>query len=167
MSAKDPAKALAKLSAAEFAAYIEAVTVTRTQTVLHQPVAVSPPAGMFTTMSGGCWNWTWEVDGHSTGGFVVFRYFQDMGWCSNGGAITQLTWHNRRGSADFAGWSWDQIPTDWPTSGGVGSSFLRSYTQATFKFCVTQFGCIQFRYPWLDMTAHADGTGKGSVGGAD
>lgn len=26
-------------------------------------------------------------------------------------------------------------------------------------------GCVQFSYPWLDMTAWGDGRGTGSVGG--
>jgi hypothetical protein len=165
MAAKDPAAALAALSSAERNAYIQAGTVTSTVSVLHQPVAVAPPAGSTAPMSGGCWNWTWEVDGHSTGGFVVFRYFQDMGWCSNGATITSLTWHNRHGEVDFFGWNWSQVPTDWPTYGGVGYSTWRSFTQATFSFCLPV--CAQYRYPWLDMTAHANGTGTGSVGGAD
>lgn len=112
-----------------------------------------------------CWNWEWEVDGKSTGGFVVFKYFQQMGWCANGSTITSLTRHNRFGEVDFIGWNYSQVPTAWPTWGGVGYTTWESFTQATFSFCLPL--CYQYRYPWLDMTAHANGNGTGSVGGAN
>ena len=165
MASSDPSAAFAKLSDAQKAAYAQAVEVASADAVVHDPVMVQAPAGKVAPLSGGCWTWTWEVDGKSLGGYVVFRYFQDMGWCSNGSTITSITWKNRHAETDFLGWNFSQVPTDWPTSGGVGSSSWRLYTQGTFSFCLP--ACIQWRYPWLDMTAHANGTGTGSVGGAN
>jgi len=49
--------------------------------------------------------------------------------------------------------------------GGAGQSTFRSWTQADFSLCLTpNIGCIQNTYPWLDMTARANGTAGGSVG---
>ena len=49
--------------------------------------------------------------------------------------------------------------------GGAGQSTFRSWTQADFSLYLTpNIGCIQNTYPWLDMTAHANGTASGSVG---
>ncbi len=165
MAASDPAAAYSKLSAAEKSAYIAAVSAVTIEAVPHgSPIPVATVQG-FAAASTTCWTWEWEVDGKATFGVVVFRYFQDMGWCANGTTISSLTWHNRRGEVDFVGWNFSQVPADWTTSGGVGHSTWRSFTQATFSWCLPV--CAQYRYPWLDMTAHANGTGTGSVGGAN
>lgn len=59
-------------------------------------------------------------------------------------------------------WQWRHIGSE--TWGGVGQQTYRAWTQAEFKYCVVpDIGC-QYVYPWLDMTAWADGRGTGSVG---
>jgi len=167
-TSSDPAATWASLTPAQQQAYVEAATVTQMEVVKHPPVEVAAAQTGMSSLTTTCWNWPWEVDGRDAFGIVVFAYFQTLGWCDNGSTITSITAHLRRGETYFLGWSWDQSAfPDWPTWGGVGSSTWRSFTQSEFKFCITEFGCIQYRYPWLDMTAHAGGTGTGSVGGAN
>ena len=67
------------------------------------------------------------------------------------------------GSTYFPFWTW--IHAGDHVWGGAGQAGFRSWTQADFSLCLSpNIGCIQSTYPWLDMTAHANGTANGSVG---
>lgn len=61
-------------------------------------------------------------------------------------------------------WSYNGLVAD-STSGGVGSSSCHSFVQGSYDYCLPGVGCLYHDYPWLDMTAHADGRGTGSGGG--
>jgi hypothetical protein len=168
----DPTATWAALSPAEQQAYRDAMQGVTLRVIKAAPVRVAAPtaafavaAGNVSPMTSSCWTWTWEVDGLASFGIVVFRYFQDMGWCDNGNTITNITWHERRGQADGVGWSYTPTSPAFTMSGGVGYSSWRSYTTATFQFCLP--ACVQWRYPWLDMTAWPGGGGTGSIGGAN
>lgn len=50
------------------------------------------------------------------------------------------------------------------TSGGVGSTYWRSWTQGKFVLCPGGV-CVQTKYPWIDMTVRGDGTWSGTAGG--
>ncbi len=67
------------------------------------------------------------------------------------------------GATWFPFWTW--VHAGDRAWGGSGQATFRAWTQADFSLCLTpNIGCIQSTYPWLDMTAHANGTGTGSAG---
>jgi hypothetical protein len=67
------------------------------------------------------------------------------------------------GSTYFPFWTW--VHAGDHVWGGAGQPTFRSWTQADFSLCLTpNIGCIQNTYPWLDMTARANGTASGSLG---
>ncbi|AQL41633.1 hypothetical protein BV210_02390 [Halorientalis sp. IM1011] len=42
-------------------------------------------------------------------------------------------------------------------NGGVGEYDYRYHTQGTFKICITRWGCLDQKNPYIDMTVDADG----------
>lgn len=124
-----------------------------------------PQAGLvFTMAAGGCWTWTWQRDGKNALGVTLWSYFQEIDWCGNGSTITNTPQRLRWGETYAPFWSWKHIGNQ--TWGGFGQASYRAWTQGEFKLCATpDVGCVQYSYPWLDMTAWADGRGTGTVGG--
>lgn len=160
--ASDPRGAFADLSVSDRAAVIEYAKVTTT--VDSSSLQVDQSVGVFTAAAGGCWTWTWRRDGKNVLGATLWSYFQKIDWCGDGSTITTTPQRLRWGETYFPFWSWKHIGNQ--TWGGVGQASYRAWTQGEFKLCATpDVGCVQFSYPWLDMTAWADGRGTGSVGG--
>lgn len=158
----DPYATFAGLSEADQAAVQEYLTVTSIADTSTQ--LPDPQSGAATALSGGCWTWTWQRNGYNSLGQTLWSYFQRIDWCGNGSTITSTPQRVRWGEVYFPFWSWKHLGNQ--TWGGVGQANYRAWTQGEFKLCVTpNVGCAQFRYPWLDMTAWADGRGTGSVGG--
>lgn len=95
-------------------------------------------------------------------GMKLWSYFQKIDWCYNGSTITSRT-RTRWGETHFPGWSWKgHIGSS--TSGGVGSTFYRAWTQG--HFCLVEyFSCVQNAYPWIDMTVRGNGTWSYTAGG--
>jgi len=95
-------------------------------------------------------------------GMKLWSYFQKIDWCYNGSTITSKT-RTRWGETHFPGWSWKGHIGN-STSGGVGSTYFRAWTQG--HFCLVEyFSCVQNAYPWIDMTVRGNGTWSWSAGG--
>jgi len=120
-----------------------------------QSASVAPGAG--------CWTWKWERDAYNAFGIRLWAYFQEIDWCDDGITMTRDPQLINYGSTYLPFWSWVHVGDHaW---GGAGQGTFRSWTQADFSLCLMpNVGCIQNTYPWLDMTARANGTGTGSVG---
>jgi hypothetical protein len=160
---KDPDAAFLKLSAGDRQAVIEYLTVAYVTGGSPGPASADP--GMMTTAAGGCWTWTWNRQGRNLFGQVIWQFNQRMNWCSNGSTLTSKT-RTVWASNMWFFWSYSGlVPGGDSQSGGVGYSYWRSFVQGEFKYCPPGVGCIQYNYPWLDMTARANGTGTGSGGG--
>lgn len=157
----DPYATFGSMTSADKALVIEYLSVT---TITDQArLAGASPEGAFAASSG-CWTWTWQRDGKNLLGATLWSYFQRIDWCGNGSTITNTPQRLRWGEVYFPFWSWRHIGNQ--TWGGFGQASYRAWTQGEFKLCATpDVGCVQYSYPWLDMTAWADGRGTGSVGG--
>jgi hypothetical protein len=141
--------------------YLSVASVTTTPLVSQSThPAIAFPA---TAPGAGCWVWKWERDAYNVFGLKLWAYFQEVDWCDDGRTITGSPQVLNYGSTYFPFWTW--IHAGDHVWGGAGQSTFRSWTQADFSLCLTpNIGCIQHTYPWLDMTAHANGTASGSVG---
>lgn len=161
--ADDPYAAYARLSLQDQTAVIDYLKVVKITEVSTLGAATGDPGTMTTTASG-CWTWTWQRDGRNALGGVLWSYFKKIDWCGKGSTITSTPQRLRWGETYYPFWSWSHIGDQ--TWGGLGQLSYRTWTQGEFKLCVTpNVGCVQFSYPWLDMTAWGDGRGTGSVGG--
>lgn len=164
--AVDPPAAYSQLSSEDQAAvrvFLTVVSIDGVSTLTTEPGEGREPVGASIT----CWTWTWQRDGKNIFGETLWSYFQRIDWCGNGSTIT-ISPHGvqrtRWGEVYVPFWQWRHIGSQ--TWGGVGQQTYRAWTQAEFKLClVPEVGCVQYAYPWLDMTAWADGRGTGSVGG--
>jgi hypothetical protein len=111
----------------------------------------------------GCWTWKWERDAYNFIGLKLWAYVQQIDWCDDGYTMIGNPQLLNYGSTYFPFWTW--VHAGDHVWGGLGQSTFRSWTQADFSLCLTpNIGCIQNTYPWLDMTARANGTASGSVG---
>ncbi|MGH2511949.1 MAG: hypothetical protein ACRDGQ_04600 [Candidatus Limnocylindrales bacterium] len=126
-------------------------------------MATGPDLSMAMAPGAGCWTWRWERDAYNLFNQKLWAYFQEIDWCDDGHVMLGAPEVLNYGSIWFPFWSWTHAGDHvW---GGAGQPSLRSWTQADFSLCLSpNIGCIQNTYPWLDMTAHANGTGSGSVG---
>ena len=162
-SANDPYAAYAALSQRDQVAVKDYLTATIFTESVALPSAGAANAAMNIAASG-CWTWTWQRDGRNAFGVLLWSYFQRIDWCGNGSVITNTPQRTRWGEVYAVFWSWRHIGNQ--TWGGVNQPSYRAWTQGEFKLCLTpDSGCVQYSYPWLDMTAWADGRGTGSVGG--
>ncbi len=111
----------------------------------------------------GCWTWRWERDAYNLLGFKLWAYVQEIDWCDDGLTMIGPPQLLNYGTVAFPFWTWSHAADHvW---GGAGQASFRSWTQADFSLCLSpNLGCIQHAYPWLDMTAHANGTAGGSIG---
>lgn len=162
----DPAAAYAALPLSDRAAlreFLTAVSVTDESAISVDSTLGTELSPVTTT----CWTWTWRRDGRNVFGAILWSYFQRIDWCGNGSTITSSphgVQRTRWGEVYYPFWQWRHVGNQ--TWGGVGQPSYRAWTQAEFKLCfVPDVGCVQYSYPWLDMTAWADGRGTGSAGG--
>lgn len=162
----DPAGAFVALSLSDQEAvrhFLTLYSVTDVSSLLIESTGDGRP----TTDSITCWTWTWRRDGKNAFGSTLWSYFQRIDWCGNGSTITSTphgVQRTRWGEVYYPFWQWRHIGSS--TWGGVGYQSYRAWTQAEFKLClIPDVGCVQYSYPWLDMTAWADGRGTGSAGG--
>lgn len=164
----DPAIRFSRLAPAEQGAVIRFLSVASTRTT-----ELPSRSGAFrgesaghsaaTAPGAGCWTWKWERDAYNAFGFKLWAYFQEIDWCDDGYTMIHAPQLLNYGSTYFPFWSW--VHAGDHAWGGAGQSMFRSWYQANFSLCLTpNVGCIQNTYPWLDMTARANGTGAGSVG---
>jgi hypothetical protein len=162
----DPVAAYALLSPADQGAVRDFLTQVSTSDIATLMVEPSGGGTMIAAITT-CWTWTWQRDGKNALGATLWSYFQRINWCGNGSTITSTPHgiqRTRWGEVYYPFWQWRHVGNQ--TWGGVGQQTYRAWTQGEFKLCITgDIGCVQYSYPWLDMTAWADGRGTGSVGG--
>jgi hypothetical protein len=84
-------------------------------------------------------------------GMSLFRYYQQVSWCSNGFSI--YSWSRER---------WPEISgPGWRFDGHIGSSLggpsteKHAWTQGSFTGCM--FGYCQTKVPWISITVRVDG----------
>lgn len=140
----------AALSADEQARLLECLTVDHSET----EVAMSPQGAT----PAGCRTATYSVSGKNVWGQTLYTYYQSIYWCYNGSTITSKS-RSRYGRVGGLGWEFvgNVSSQQW---GGVGSRYYRSWTQGHFQLCVV-WGCIQHKYPQIDMTVNGNGTWTG------
>ena len=110
----------------------------------------------------GCWWARVRRWGENIFGTDLWAYYQRIDWCANSSAITWKS-RTRWGETYIPGWSYrGHIGS--VQNGGVGSTFYRSWTQGHFCF-ISYFGCVQDRYPWIDMTVRRFGNWSWDAGG--
>lgn len=89
----------------------------------------------------------------------LFKYFQQVSWCSNGYGIYSWS-RDRWAELNGPGWRFD---------GHVGSSLggssiqKHAWTQGSFAWC--GFGFCESKVPWVSLTVRVDGSYGWNVGG--
>lgn len=91
-------------------------------------------------------------------GMSLFRYYQQVSWCSNGFGI--YSWSRER---------WPEISgPGWHFDGHIGSSLggsstqKHAWTQGSFTGCL--FGYCQTKVPWISITVRVDGSYSWNTG---
>jgi hypothetical protein len=174
-AAPDPARLFRSLPSADqhsVTGYLSASRFTSSQqlgrrtsggTVRMPPRGQAALLAAAATAGAGCWTWKWERDAYNLIGLKLWAYYQEIDWCDDGLVILGSPQVLSYGATWFPFWTW--IHAGDRAWGGSGQATFRAWTQADFSLCLTpNIGCIQSTYPWLDMTAHANGTGTGSAG---
>jgi hypothetical protein len=167
-SATDPGARFSQLSAVDQASVISYLSVARFGTSELWARQSGPPAARTTAARSlatgpGCWTWRWERDAYNLFGFKLWAYVQEIDWCDDGVSIVGPPQILNYGTTSFPFWTW--VHAGDHVWGGAGQFSVRSWTQADFSLCLSpNLGCVQSTYPWLDMTAHANGTAGGTIG---
>lgn len=91
-------------------------------------------------------------------GQKLFSYYQKVDWCYDGTTITSV--NRTRWAETYALWWQFNGHIANTTSGGAGKANYRAFTQGSFSLCIgwQSIGCLQHKYPWIDMTVRANGT---------
>jgi hypothetical protein len=91
-------------------------------------------------------------------GYTLFRYYQQVSWCSNGFGIYSYV-RDR----------WPETHVGWRFNGHIGSSLSggstsrSAWTQGSFAFCVG--GCFDHKYPWVLIDVNVNGGWNAYAGG--
>lgn len=91
-------------------------------------------------------------------GYNLFRYYQQVSWCSNGFGIYSYV-RDR----------WPETHVGWRFNGHIGSSLSggstsrSAWTQGSFAFCVG--GCFDHKYPWVLIDVNVNGGWNAYAGG--
>ena len=91
-------------------------------------------------------------------GYTLFRYYQQVSWCSNGFGIYSY-------SRD----RWPETHVGWRFNGHIGSSVTggsssrSAWTQGSFSFCVGS--CYDHKYPWVLIDVNSSGGWNAYAGG--
>jgi hypothetical protein len=78
-----------------------------------------------------CWSYTGWVQVTNVWGSVLWRYYQNIGWCISGTSVTHGWLNNRWAEVNWVGWSFE---------GHIGagartlSTSYRRYTQGHFQY---------------------------------
>jgi hypothetical protein len=102
--------------------------------------------------------YAWRGYNNPAGG-NLFRYYQQVSWCSNGYGI--YSWSRERWpEINGAGWRFD---------GHIGSSLggsstqKNAWTQGSFTGCM--WGYCQSKVPWVSISVRVDGSYSWNTGG--
>lgn len=91
-------------------------------------------------------------DQNSPLGFDLWEYHQVINWCNDGTNVTYTSW-NAWGQTQDPTWSWEGVVGS-SSSGGVGYSWYDQWSQGHFRQCIPLFGCLDNRYPWIEMEVY-------------
>ncbi len=91
-------------------------------------------------------------------GYTLFRYYQQVSWCSNGFAI--YSYSRERWPETHVGWRFNAH-----IGGSVsgGSTSRSAWTQGSFSFCLG--GCYDHKYPWVLIDVNHNGGWSANTGG--
>lgn len=120
--------------------------------------------GLVSAAAVSCWTWTWGREGRNFVGVLLWTFRQRIDWCGDGTRITDIPWRQVTATVNSAWWSYNGLVGDF-TAGGQGFGSYRSFVQGSFSYRPPYPWMNRDNFPWLDMTAHADGRGTGSGGG--
>ena len=102
--------------------------------------------------------WAYRGYDHAFG-YNLFRYYQQVSWCSNGYSI--YSWSRYRwAELNGPGWAFD---------GHVGSylggspTAKRAWTQGSFHACYS--GWCDYKAPWVNIDVNVDGGWSANTGG--
>lgn len=101
--------------------------------------------------------WAYRGASHTLG-YVLFRYYEQVSWCSNGFGIYS-----------YGRDRWPEVNAGWRFDGHIGSSITgnhlarSAWTQGSFAFCLAST-CV-YRYPWVTIRVSVDGTWTANYGG--
>lgn len=118
----------------------------------------SPNARRLTTWFGCRDVYAWRGYNHVLG-YNLFRYYQQVSWCSNGFSI--YSWSRQRwAELNGPGWGFD---------GHIGSSLggtttrKSAFTQGQFHACL--FGWCDYKAPWVLIDVYVNGGWSADTGG--
>jgi hypothetical protein len=157
-----PESAFRGLTAAQQQAVIDLLTVTSTDTTASTVEATSTE-GAQAAATTSCWTFTKRYNANNYLGQTMFSYFQRINWCGSGGVISGTPYRTRWAEVYQAYWQFTGHIGN-STGGGNGYTYYSAFTQGSFANCFPGFGCVQWRYPWIDMTVYPNGYVVGSAG---
>jgi hypothetical protein len=111
-----------------------------------------------------CWSFQKTVNAKNTYGMTMWTYWSRGEWCGDGSRITSTIGKTRGITVNMPYWEFTGHDA-WQTSGGVGMTYWHTYTQGHFQNCFPVIGCVQHRYPWVDLYMYGSGSASGSYGG--
>ncbi len=124
--------------------------------------------GRYAPLAGiSCWSGDEWVYGYNAFNVEMWEFYVVISWCDNGSTITTTYFPPTvRATVTSAGvfWSYKGIVGS-SQSGGVGNFNWTVNEQGEFQSCLPKVGCIQSSYPWVQITAHANGTFSRTWGG--
>jgi len=92
-------------------------------------------------------------------GYNLFRYYQQVSWCSNGFSI--YSWSRFRwGELNWPGWSFDGHVDSFL---GGSATAKRAWTQGAFHACY--FGWCDYKAPWVNIEVNVGGGWSANTGG--
>jgi hypothetical protein len=92
-------------------------------------------------------------------GYSLFRYYQQVSWCSNG--YTIYSWSRFRwAELNGPGWAFDGHIDSYL---GGSSTAKRAWTQGAFHACY--FGWCDYKVPWVNIEVGVDGGWSANTGG--
>lgn len=163
--AADQSAAFAALSSREQQAVLNYTSLSYVTDWQSPVVRISGPTdGVQSAATTTCYDWTWGRDAHNPFGVLLWQFTQRIEWCANGTTITNTPFRTPHGSTNYLWWSYEGLVGD-STAGGQGQESYRSYVEGHMAYRPPYPWLNQDNYPWLDMTAHANGSGTGSGGG--
>lgn len=165
---KNPAKAYRALTAEEQSAVDNFLAVVSFEEATTSGAVVSASSrpkvdGIVALAATRCWTITKTLNAKNFFGMTMWAYKVRIDWCGDGAKITDVLRKTRWGEVYHAYWSWSHI--DLSTSGGAGKTWYSYFTQAEFRYCPVGQGCVNHRYPYIDMTVKPNGVVTGSMGG--
>jgi len=124
------------------------------------PSVVRSMAGVRRKAATGCRS-VWAYRGYNHWlGYVLFRYYEQVSWCSNGFRIYS-----------FGRDRWPETHAGWQFNGHIGSSITggphsysrTAWTQGAFSFCLA--ACYDHKYPWVNIYVNVDLGWDANTGG--